>query len=366
MTGVLERIKDIEHEISRTQINKATNKHLCKLRARLCQLRAMLIEDKSSGGEKGAGFAVARSGNARVALIGYPSVGKSSMLSKLTKTESEAADYAFTTLTTISGVIEYNDAKIQLLDMPGIIDGAAKGVGRGKQVIAVARTADLIIMLLDGAQAARQRRRLTYELESMGIRLNQQPPNIYFRKKPGGGLKINSMVKLTHLDDGLIRSLLQMYRIHNCELLFREDSTADDFIDVLQGNRVYIRCLYVVNKVDTMTMYDIDRYARQPDYLVISVQMGLNLDFLLKKMWEYLALVRVYTKPRGTKPDFSDPMILRRGATIEEVCRGIHKSFIESFKYGLVWGLSAKHQPQRVGLSHQVEDEDVVQLMSNK
>lgn len=65
---------------------------------------------------------------------GFPSVGKSSLLTILTGTESEAAAYEFTTLTCIPGVIHYNDAKIQLLDLPGIIEGAAEGKGRGRQV----------------------------------------------------------------------------------------------------------------------------------------------------------------------------------------------------------------------------------------
>lgn len=68
------------------------------------------------------------------ARAGFPSVGKSSLLTILTGTESEAAAYEFTTLTCIPGVIHYNDAKIQLLDLPGIIEGAAQGKGRGRQV----------------------------------------------------------------------------------------------------------------------------------------------------------------------------------------------------------------------------------------
>lgn len=67
-------------------------------------------------------------------LPGFPSVGKSSLLTILTGTESEAAAYEFTTLTCIPGVIHHNDAKIQLLDLPGIIEGAAEGKGRGRQV----------------------------------------------------------------------------------------------------------------------------------------------------------------------------------------------------------------------------------------
>lgn len=56
-------------------------------------------------------------------------MGKSTILTNLTGTKSEAAAYEFTTLTCIPGVIHYNDAKIQLLDLPGIIEGAAEGKG---------------------------------------------------------------------------------------------------------------------------------------------------------------------------------------------------------------------------------------------
>ena len=65
-------------------------------------------------------------------LIG--SVGKSTLLTMLTGTHSEAASYEFTTLTCIPGIIHYNDTKIQLLDLPGIIEGASEGKGRGRQV----------------------------------------------------------------------------------------------------------------------------------------------------------------------------------------------------------------------------------------
>ena len=85
-------------------------------------------------GGPGEGFEVQKYGDARVALIGFPSVGKSSLLNQLTGTESEAAAYEFTTLTCIPGVIHYKGTKIQMLDLPGIIEGAAQGKGRGRQV----------------------------------------------------------------------------------------------------------------------------------------------------------------------------------------------------------------------------------------
>jgi len=103
------QIKEIEAEMARTQKNKATNYHLGTLKAKLAKLRSELFMEQSggSGGGAGEGFDVARNGDARVALIGFPSVGKSSLLGALTSTESEAAAYEFTTLTTIPGVLKY-------------------------------------------------------------------------------------------------------------------------------------------------------------------------------------------------------------------------------------------------------------------
>jgi len=194
--GLLDRIKDIELEISRTQKNKATNHHLCLLRGRLSKLRSELFTPSEKGKGGGEGFDVMKSGDSRVAMIGFPSVGKSSLLSTVTPTQSCAASYEFTTLTCIPGVIEHKDAKIQLLDLPGIIEGAAKGKGRGKQVIGVARTSDMILMMLDAEKADIQRELLTLELESVGIRLNKRPANVSFKIKKTGGVKFNTMVEL--------------------------------------------------------------------------------------------------------------------------------------------------------------------------
>jgi len=134
MSGLVEKIKDIEKEISRTQINKATMSHLCSLRAKLARYRTELLQPPKGGSSAGEGFDVEKVGDARVALIGFPSVGKSTILSTFTSTKSETASYEFTTLTCIPGVIHHKDCRIQLLDLPGIIEGASEGKGRGRQV----------------------------------------------------------------------------------------------------------------------------------------------------------------------------------------------------------------------------------------
>uniref|UniRef100_A0A7N9CXI8 Developmentally regulated GTP binding protein 2 n=1 Tax=Macaca fascicularis TaxID=9541 RepID=A0A7N9CXI8_MACFA len=317
--GILEKISEIEKEIARTQKNKATEYHLGLLKAKLAKYRAQLLEPSKSASSKGEGFDVMKSGDARVALIGFPSVGKSTFLSLMTSTASEAASYEFTTLTCIPGVIEYKGANIQLLDLPGIIEGAAQGKGRGRQVIAVARTADVVIMMLDATKGEVQRSLLEKELESVGIRLNKHKPNIYFKPKKGGGISFNSTVTLTQCSEKLVQLILHEYKIFNAEVLFREDCSPDEFIDVIVGNRVYMPCLYVYNKIDQISMEEVDRLARKPNSVVISCGMKLNLDYLLEMLWEYLALTCIYTKKRGQRPDFTDAIILRKGASVEHV-----------------------------------------------
>ncbi|RHZ81411.1 hypothetical protein Glove_120g73 [Diversispora epigaea] len=364
--GITEKISEIEKEISRTQKNKATEYHLGLLKAKLAKYRVQLLEPTKSGGAKGDGFDVMKSGDARVALIGFPSVGKSTLLNKLTKTHSEAGAYEFTTLTCIPGKIEHNGANIQLLDLPGIIEGAAQGKGRGRQVIAVARTADLVLMMLDATKSGQQRILLERELEAVGIRLNTDRPNVYFKVKKGGGIAFNSTMKLTHLNEKMVYHILHDYKIFNAEVLVRQDITVDEFIDVVLGNRKYIKCLYCYNKIDSISIEELDHLAREPNSIAISCEMDLNLDYLVDQVWRNLNLLRVYTKKRGEYPDFDGGLIVRKGSTVEHVCHAVHRSLVDEFRYALVWGVSAKHNPQRVGLSHIIENEDVIQVVKKK
>ncbi|RVE69270.1 hypothetical protein OJAV_G00076080 [Oryzias javanicus] len=218
-------------------------------------------------------------------------------------------------------------------------------------------------MMLDATKGDVQRELLEKELESVGIRLNRRKPNIYFKPKKGGGLSYNSTVPLTQCSEKLVQLILHEYKIFNAEVLFREDCSPDEFIDVIVGNRVYMPCLYVYNKVDQISIEEVDRLARQPNSVVISCGMKLNLDYLLEMLWEYLALICIYTKKRGERPDFNDAIIMRRGASVEHVCHRIHRTLASQFKYALVWGTSTKYSPQRVGLTHIMEHEDVIQIV---
>ncbi|QKX60904.1 uncharacterized protein TRUGW13939_08050 [Talaromyces rugulosus] len=367
MVNITDKIKEIEDEMRRTQKNKATEYHLGLLKGKLARLRAQLLEPAGGAGAGGgSGFDVSKSGDARVALVGFPSVGKSTFLSKITKTRSEVAAYSFTTLTAIPGVLEYGGAEVQILDLPGIIEGAAEGKGRGRQVISTAKTSDLVVMILDATKRAEQRALLEAELEAVGIRLNREPPNIYLKAKKAGGMKITFQNPPKNLDEKMIYNILRDYKMLNCEVLVRDDhATVDDLIDVImKDHRKYIRCLYVYNKIDSVSVDFLDKLAREPHTEVMSCELDLGISDVVDRVWKELRLIRIYTKRKGIDPDFGDALIVRSNSTIEDVCDAIHRTLKDTFKYALVWGASARHIPQRVGLSHPVCDEDVVSIIA--
>lgn len=368
--STLQKIADIEAEMARTQKNKATNSHLGLLKAKLAKLRASILTEaqggKSGGGGSIQGFEVSKTGDARVGFVGFPSVGKSTLLNKMTGQESEVASYEFTTLTCVPGIFFHKGAKIQLLDLPGIIEGAKDGKGRGKQVISTANSCSLILVILDVMKPLIHKKKIEYELEGFGIRLNKKPPNIFFKKKEKGGIAFTVAPghTLKDIDEEGVCAILREYKFGNCQLRINCDATVDEIIDVLEGGRKYCPCVYVMNKIDQITIEELDIIADVPHHCPICAHHEWNLDGLADMIWKYMDLLRIYTKPKGQIPDYTAPVILPAGKnSMEDFCNRLHRSLLAQFKVALVWGQSVKHNPQRCGKEHRLMDEDVVQII---
>ena len=200
-----------------------------------------------------------------------------------------------------AGVIHYKGAKIQLLDLPGIIEGAKDGKGRGRQVgapllpllgalhrslcelgpdccslrgqvIGTARTCDLICIVLDVTKPFTHKRIIENELEGFGIRLNKEPPDIKIKKKERGGITFNSAGTLTKITGDEIKAICSEYRMSCADISFRCDASAEDLIDAIEGNRVYTKCIYVMNKIDCITISELDIVAELPHQVPISAR----------------------------------------------------------------------------------------------
>lgn len=218
--------------------------------------------------------------------------------------------------------------------------------------------------MLDAGKPLTHMKIICQELHNFGIRINQRPPEVKFMRKDKGGIGYQEIVPQTKgMNADVARLICKEYKVSCAEIILREDVTVDQFIDVLEGNRAYIPVLYVFNKIDSITIEELDVLDQMPNYVPISSQNQWNLDDLMEEIWTRCNMIRIYTKPRGQIPDYDAPVILHsENPTIEEFCNRLHRGIMAEFSHAFVWGRSAKHQPQRCGRDHLLCDEDIVQI----
>jgi len=366
--GIPEKIKSIQDEMAKTQINKATEKHIGLLKAKIAKLkREQEDEVVKKSGKKEDGFDVRRSGDATVVFIGLPSVGKSTLLNKMTSANSTIGAFQFTTLTVVPGMMEYRGANIQVLDLPGIIKGASSGKGLGKRILSVARTADLVLLVLDVFQPFHEDV-LVNELGNIGIRLNQLPPNITIEKASMGGIAVAQQVKLTKISVDHLKDILHLYGLVSARVVVREDVTSEQLADHIAGNISYSKALTILNKIDLVDdafLKDLKTKIKS-DVIEVSANSDTNIELLKEKIYEKLKFIRIYLKPKGGEADFKEPLIAREGDTVEDICNKLHRRLKREFRYGLIWGKSVKFGGQRVGLNHIMLDEDVLTIIKRR
>ncbi|MBS1267193.1 MAG: GTPase Obg [Candidatus Woesearchaeota archaeon] len=358
MGSTEDKIKEIEDELKKTKYNKATQHHIGLLKAKLARLRD---ESSSGSGAKGTGYSVKKTGDATVVLVGFPSVGKSTLINSLTNAESKVGAYDFTTLDVIPGALEYQGADIQILDVPGIIEGASKGKGRGREIFSVLRIADLIVIVLDGTKPEHLDI-IKKEMYNIGIRANSRKPYVKIDKKSRGGIDLSSTVKLDIKKETII-GILREFKITNGDVLIRDKINEDQLIDVLEDNKVYVPALIVINKKDLLDKKEIKRLKKdiKPD-LFISAQEDKNLDELKELIFSKLGIIRIYCKQPGKEPDMDEALIIEQGGTIKDICKKLHKDFVAKFKYARIWG-SAKYPGLKIrSLDYEVKDKDIVEL----
>ena len=351
--------------MAKTQINKATEHHIGLLKAKIAKLKREQEADiAKKSGAKQDGFDVKRSGDATVVLIGLPSVGKSTLLNKMTSAKSAIGAFKFTTLTVVPGMMKYKGARIQVLDLPGIIKGASTGKGLGKRILSVARTADLVLLVLDVFQPHHENVLVT-ELGNIGIRLNQLPPNITIEKASMGGIAVAQQVRLTKITEKHLKDILHLYGLVSARVVTREDVTSEQLADHIAGNISYSKSITVLNKIDLVDepfLRDLKTKIKS-DVIEVSANADLNVKLLKDRIYEKLKFIRIYMRPKGEETDYKEPLIAREGDTVEDICNKLHRRLKREFRYGLVWGKSVKFGGQRVGLSHILVDEDVLTII---
>jgi small GTP-binding protein len=357
-----QKIKEFEAELAKTKYNKKTQHHVGLVKAKIAKLKEK-EEQKAKGKGKTTGYSIKKTGDATVVILGFPSVGKSTLLNKITNAESKVGAYDFTTLDVIPGMMEYNGANIQIFDVPGIVTGAASGKGRGKEVLSVIRSADLIMIMVD-AKKPGQYDILAKEVYESGIRLNERAPDVRITKKPFGGIGVGTTVKLTWLTKETIKAMANELGIINADILIRTDVTPDQFIDAIEGNRVYIPGITVINKIDLISKKKIDEISKhvKPD-ISISADKETNLEKLKQEIYKKIGLVSIYLKEINQKPDMKEPLIMFTGCTVKDVCNKLHRNFINRFRFARIWGKTSKFPGQSIiRMDKELHDKDIIEI----
>ncbi|HEU4606200.1 MAG TPA: TGS domain-containing protein, partial [Nitrososphaera sp.] len=206
---------------------------------------------------------------------------------------------------------------------------------------------------------------LKKELSEAGIKADQKPPDVVIEKTSTGGVSVSAQVPIK-ISERLIKEIARLYGIHNGRIIIREPNLTDEqLIDVLNGNRVYLPSLAVLNKIDLVNKGFIQEVQAKigNNFIPISADANINIDALKEALYQRLDFIRIYMRPKGGETDYKEPMIMKSGATVQDVCNKIHRNMAKNFRYGLAWGRSAKFAGQKVGLDHRLEDEDVLTIV---
>lgn len=350
------QISRVEKEIRDTPYDKASEHHHGVLKAKLAKLKEQLEDGaaRGGGGGGGIGYAIRHSGDASVVLVGLPSVGKSTLLNALTNAESKVGNYDFTTLGVVPGMLNHKGVAIQILDLPGIIEGGAKDRGFGKKVLSVVRASDLAILICDINRIS-WFEKVEKELYDAGIRANLTPPKVIIHKTSKGSVQVvNPFGGLSHQT---VVEVAKEMGLGNARIIFQEKiDNIDLLLDAFSKNRRYMPIMKVVTKLDLASEKQLKQLT--PDLVRLSVLGQKGIDDLKERLWRELGLLRVYLKPERVSPaDKEMPMIMRRGQTVKQVLQKISNQMSQDITRAYVWGKEARFAGQEVSFSFPVFDE---------
>ncbi len=301
-----EKIAVLEEMLAIMPHHKGTDKLHAALRQKIAKF-SQEAERKLATARR-AGFYIMREGAGQVMLVGPANSGKSQLLAALTEAVSDIAEYPFTTKVPVPGMMKFEDIQIQLVDTPPI------GYREVRVLLSNAlRSGDLIALVID---------------------LSLEPI-------------------------GQVEATLQGLREARIEPL------TDEGRDVTPGS--YPRKMLVVgNKNDLAGSSDNwerlrSQCAQTFPLASVSARENHGLEEFKRTIYRALNIIRVYTKTPGSKADLTDPMVLKRGSTLEEAAEALHKDFHQNLKYAVVWG-SGKYDGQRVSKGHILEEGDIVEF----
>ena len=301
-----EKVETLEAMLSAMPKHKGTDRLRAELRTKIARFSEE-AERKLATSKRGSAYNIPKEGAGQVILVGLPNTGKSQLVTAVTEASPNVADYPFTTQTPTPGMMIFEDVKIQIVDIPPIIDRDARPwfpnlLGR----------ADLLLLMMDLSQEPiGQVEAIIEELAKLKVRPvgRKQDEEAWVRQR-------KAMIVGNKID-----------------------------LDGSEENR---------GKLES-------RYGEEFPIIAISAAKGNGLEELKQEVYKSLDIIRVYTRTPGQKTGLGEPMIMKQGSTINDAAESVHKDFQAKLKYALVWG-SGKFDGQKVKREHILQEGDVIEL----
>ncbi|MEM0372045.1 MAG: TGS domain-containing protein [Ignisphaera sp.] len=362
-----EKLRALEEFLSSVPKHKGTENLVRWARRRMAELREEIDERKKKKSGGGISFFVEKEGAAQVVIIGLTKVGKSSFLKVLTNANVQVSDVPYTTKFPAVGMLHYEDIQFQLVESPAIIP---EGGGWNTKVVGLAKNSDGIVLMLDASRdVVDDFLFIKNFLEEHGLYIEKPKGYVNIERKYGGGIRIINYGKLLCTEEDIAK-LLNSYRIYHAVVKVYGEIDIDDVERSIYETTIYKPTIIVVNKIDldeTLKSVELLRSILPNDIpmLAVSTLYRIGLENIGSTIFKALDLIRIYTKPPLGKPS-DKPLVVKKGTTVLDVAKIIHKELYEKFAYARIWGTSAKYPGQRVGADHILEDRDIVEINTKK
>ncbi|MFX1513387.1 MAG: GTPase [Promethearchaeota archaeon] len=369
-----EKIAALEEFISECPKHKGVEKHLKTAKVRLSKLK--LQQEKERQKRKSTArfeWMVPKEEDAQIVLIGAPNAGKSAVLNLISRSEAaKVASYPFTTTKPKIATIETKGARMQLVELPAIIEGSSKGEMQGKLVLASIRNADALLIVVDlSADPISQLNTIFRELHLGKIRITTKLPGVDVEKVGSGGLQIFNPELFEGGKEGAVE-ILSRKGYSNAVVRFYESVTIEEFLDILSKSVVRKKTMIFANKGDKenskQRYQELLTYIKENKFpleiIPISTEREETFINLEEEIFALIDSIRVYTRDSDSRIAPKPIVLHKENNSVEEAVKIISKKMLEHFRYARIWGSSVKFDGQKVGLGHQLEDGDCIQVFA--
>jgi ribosome-interacting GTPase 1 len=352
--------------------HKGTMKLRGEIKRKISIIRDDLENKKRKGTGKGGGgpkLFIEKGASAQIALIGMTNVGKSALMSATTNSKVLVTSRPFSTHEPMPGIMNYLDVQFQIVEAPAVMQGAAEGKAGGQVTLGLARNADGVILMIDlGRDPVEQLKLVLAELEKSRVLVYKPSGKVDIdRRHAGTALRVILVGRLLGCSMREVEDLLREYKVHDAIVRISGEVSLEDVENAIFETTIYKPAVIVANKLDLKGAQANLRHLKsfvngKLPIIAMSCENRFGIQEFGKALFDSLGIIRVYTKEPGMKAHSDHPFALKKGATVNELAKNIHKELLSNFKFAMVWAKRLSSSPKKVGLNFVLDDGDIVEI----